>query len=95
MASESIKIPLSEQEGAFVEIFPDELPTDFNVVADLLQADCAPLQVWRQTAVQYYRQGFIAEFEFILNDILEDGMTRKCLLVSLCVFMCRDLSYVI
>lgn len=46
----SIKIPI-ENSNEFVEIFPDELPTDVNDVLEVLRAEFAPLKIWRAVAV--------------------------------------------
>ena len=70
----ALVIPLNSKPGSFIEFFPDELPSDFNEICDLLGAEFAPLSTWHQTAVEYYRQGCSQEFELILKEIV-DGIT--------------------
>ena len=72
--SSALIIPLHSQQGTAIEFFPDELPSDFNDICDILSAEFAPLSSWHQTAVEYYRQGSVQEFELILKDIV-DGLT--------------------
>ncbi|RYG58463.1 hypothetical protein EON64_21295 [archaeon] len=66
----SIKIPLVNDQSC-VEIFPDELPVDVNDIIDVLRSELAPLRVWRNCAVEYYRKGDLLGFDAILSDILE------------------------
>ena len=70
--SGSIVIPLLSREDTHIEFFPDELPTDFNDLADTLRAEYAPLTAWREAALEYYRQGFFSEFESILKEIVDE-----------------------
>ena len=72
----TIRIPLGDNVSASecVFIFPDELPAgdlDYNDIIDLLRSVLAPLKLWRSCAVEYYRQGFRTEFEYLLNEIIE------------------------
>ena len=72
----TIRIPLGDNASATecVCIFPDELPAgdlDYNDIIDLLRSVLAPLKLWRTCAVEYYRQGFRTEFEYLLNEIIE------------------------
>ena len=72
----TIRIPLGDNASATecVFIFPDELPAgdlDYNDIIDLLRSVLAPLKLWRSCAVEYYRQGFRTEFEYLLNEIIE------------------------
>ena len=73
----SIVIPLQSRTDTVIEFFPDELPHDSNHLADILRAEFAPLTAWRQSAVEYYRQGFFAEFEAILKEIVDGICTQS------------------
>lgn len=46
----SLRVPIVDSTS-FVEIFPDELPSDVNDLLDVLKAEYAPLKVWREAAV--------------------------------------------
>lgn len=48
----SIRIPLQDKSG-FFEVFPDELPEDFNDIVDVLKAVFAPLSTWSSSAVSH------------------------------------------
>lgn len=49
----SLCIPIAGSEGSdFVEVFPDELPTDVNDLLDVLKAEVAPLKIWKEAAVR-------------------------------------------
>jgi hypothetical protein len=80
----SIHIPIANS-AEYVQIFPDELPSDANEVIDVLKAECAPLKIWRAVAVsslsvslsishlsqvEYYRQGEYQNFELVLSEIV-------------------------
>lgn len=51
-----------------VEVFIDELPEDVRDLLDLLRAEVAPLDIWHQFAVEYYRQGRKDAFREILKE---------------------------
>jgi len=71
-AHNAIIIPLNSQQGTVIEFFPDELPSDFNDLKDVLRAEFAPLVAWRQSAVEYYKQNFYSEFEWLLKEIIQE-----------------------
>lgn len=65
----SLRIPISSSSD-FVEIFPDEIPSDVNSLLDVLRAEYAPLKIWRAAALEYYRQGQLENFSEVLNEIV-------------------------
>ena len=69
----TIRVPLPGATESVI-IFPEELPVkddcDHTDVIDLLRSVMAPLKLWRSCAVEYYRQGFRTEFEYVLNEII-------------------------
>eukprot|EP01041_Mallomonas_annulata_P003009 gene3009-5892_t len=73
---QSIKIPFGEEKSNYVEVFPDEIPSDVNDLIDVLRAEFAPIKIWKDTAdsilrqVEYYRQGLHKEFHLVLNEII-------------------------
>eukprot|EP01035_Chromulina_nebulosa_P019023 gene19023-24843_t len=72
----SIIIPFLEKDGVteVAEVFADELPlddADFNGLIDVLRSELCPLKVWRDCALEYYRQGFKEGFDVMLHEIVE------------------------
>eukprot|EP00752_Nemacystus_decipiens_P002121 g2024.t1 len=65
-----IRIPVRGAQQT-VEVYTEELPSDYNDVVDVLKAEIAPLDIWLRFAVEYYRQGSEAHFRGILNEIIE------------------------
>lgn len=68
-----ITIPILN-ENTTVSLFPDEIPTgeaEYYDLINVLRAELAPLETWRNCAVEYYRQGFRTEFENVLSEIVE------------------------
>jgi tetratricopeptide (TPR) repeat protein len=65
----SLRIPISSSSD-FVEIFPDEIPSDVNSLLDVLRAEYAPLKIWRGAALEYYRQNQLENFNDVLNEIV-------------------------
>lgn len=63
----SITIPIDTTQ--FVEFYPDELPNDVYDLEEVLKDTMAPLSVWYTSAMEYYRQGMVPEFEYILEEI--------------------------
>ncbi|KAJ1439799.1 hypothetical protein B484DRAFT_427567, partial [Ochromonadaceae sp. CCMP2298] len=72
--SVGIRIPIlestSRQEKDRVIFYPDELPEDHNELTDVLRAVFAPIKVWRACALEYHRQGYDAQFEQLLIELL-------------------------
>ena len=66
----SIRIPVGSD---CVEFYPDELPTDVLELEDVLADSFAPLEAWHASALEYYRQGRLSEFEQLLEEISEAG----------------------
>jgi RNA polymerase-associated protein CTR9 len=52
----------------FVEVRADELPADTSVVTGILKSEAAPLSLWLQFAVEYYRQGQVPAFIEVLTE---------------------------
>jgi hypothetical protein len=51
----SLRIPIAGSDGSdFVEVFPDELPSDVNDLLDVLKAEVAPLKIWKEAAVRLF-----------------------------------------
>jgi len=67
MEERSIRIPLQEPAGEFVEVFASELPDEAEDLLFLLREERAPLPIWLQVATEYYRQRRLAQFEAILD----------------------------
>lgn len=67
----SIKIPISKTNETVV-IFLDELE-DLAVsdLLDILRGELAPLNVWKDCAVEYHRQNQNERFSMILEEIVE------------------------
>ncbi|CAM9206048.1 unnamed protein product [Ectocarpus sp. 13 AM-2016] len=65
-----IRIPVRGAQQT-VEVYTEELPSDYNDVVDVLKAEIAPLDIWLRFAVEYYRQGSEEHFRGILNEIIE------------------------
>eukprot|EP00638_Chattonella_subsalsa_P008943 CAMPEP_0117751552 /NCGR_PEP_ID=MMETSP0947-20121206/11048_1 /TAXON_ID=44440 /ORGANISM="Chattonella subsalsa, Strain CCMP2191" /LENGTH=1322 /DNA_ID=CAMNT_0005569965 /DNA_START=191 /DNA_END=4159 /DNA_ORIENTATION=- len=70
MDSGSILIPVRGSNEK-VEVFCDELPEDVADVIDILKAEIAPLDIWLQFAVEYYRQGREEHFRSILSEVVD------------------------
>lgn len=66
----SVKIPIDKSKDQHVILFLDEIQ-DYVVdeILDVLQRELAPLNVWRECALEYYRQGNDDNFQLVLNTI--------------------------
>jgi len=62
--------PDDTEEKDCVVFFPDELPEDHRILGDVLRGVFAPFKVWRICALEYHRQGFDAQFEQLLSEIV-------------------------
>mmetsp|Transcript_7346 Transcript_7346/g.31200 ORF Transcript_7346/g.31200 Transcript_7346/m.31200 type:complete len:1115 (+) Transcript_7346:42-3386(+) len=68
----SILIPVRDTDE-FVEVRIDELPEDCAVLLEILEGELAPLSVWLDVAVAYFKQGRTQAFLDILNKATEKG----------------------
>ena len=72
-ADRSIAIPIRGSEE-IVEVFVDDLPDDPTneegglSLIDVLRAEIAPLNIWLEFAIEYYRQGRVKQFKANLNE---------------------------
>ena len=76
MAQHSLVIPIHDSDEV-VEVRVDELPDDEGEVIEILQAELAPLDLWRQFAVEYYRQGRLDSYAKMLEPITNLHETRS------------------
>ena len=67
-----IRIPIKDQEET-VEVFLSELPDNSDSILEILKNEFAPLKVWIQFAIEYYKQGKEAQ----CINILEEGATDE------------------
>lgn len=67
------QIPI-KNSNEFVEVRADELPSDASVLLGILKGEQAPLSLWMQFAIEYYRRGQVASFLAILNEATEPSV---------------------
>ncbi|CAI9740736.1 polymerase-associated CTR9 homolog [Octopus vulgaris] len=65
MSAGSIEIPLRDTDEV-IELDLDQLP-DGEEVLNILRQEIAPLNIWVNLALEYYKQGFIEDFVKILE----------------------------
>ncbi|KAL0484227.1 RNA polymerase-associated protein CTR9 [Acrasis kona] len=63
----SIQIPVRDSDEV-VEVKISELPEEVDDVIGVLQAELAPLDIWIQFAIEYYKQNNEQNFEEIMNE---------------------------
>lgn len=68
----SINIPVRDSEEV-VEVKIDALPEEAGDITDILRAEIAPLNIWIQFAIEYYKQGKIQQFLEILQEACRPG----------------------
>eukprot|EP01125_Pyxidicula_operculata_P017886 TRINITY_DN6313_c0_g1_i2.p1 TRINITY_DN6313_c0_g1~~TRINITY_DN6313_c0_g1_i2.p1 ORF type:complete len:849 (-),score=179.17 TRINITY_DN6313_c0_g1_i2:41-2587(-) len=62
----AILVPLKDSDQ-YVSIPVDDLTDDPSLIMDLLKAESAPLSVWLECAVQYYKKNYLDAFKKILS----------------------------
>ncbi|CAG2109052.1 unnamed protein product, partial [Medioppia subpectinata] len=72
MARNTIEIPLKESADEVIELDLDELP-DCREVLQILQSETAPLSVWIQLALAYYKQNKEPDFVQLLESSRTDA----------------------
>lgn len=65
--SNSILIPVRDSEEV-VRVERDQLPDDVTDIIDILKAELAPLSIWLEFAIEYYKQGKVKQFQEILEE---------------------------
>jgi RNA polymerase-associated protein CTR9 len=66
-APTTFQIPI-RNSNEFVELRADELPNDASLLLGILKGEQAPLSLWMQFAIEYYRRGQVSSFLAILNE---------------------------
>jgi len=73
VGSEMILIPIRNSDQV-VEVKIAELPEDPTDIIDILKAELAPLDLWLQFAITYYKLGNIDAFKLILSEGTEPAI---------------------
>mmetsp|Transcript_30998 Transcript_30998/g.60472 ORF Transcript_30998/g.60472 Transcript_30998/m.60472 type:complete len:1199 (+) Transcript_30998:99-3695(+) len=68
----SLFIVVRESPDTAVEVPVQALPDTYDDVTDLLKSEVAPLQLWLEFAVAYYKQGKLTQFEEILKECTDE-----------------------
>lgn len=72
----AISIPIRNTDDVVVVKVSDLGETDVNDLLELLMAELAPLEVWHDFAVEYYRQGNVDSFLAILESGTDKEIDR-------------------
>lgn len=71
----SILIPVRDSEEV-VKVERDQLPDEASDIIDILKAELAPLSIWLEFALEYYKQGKVTQFQEILEEASAPGIIR-------------------
>lgn len=66
-ATTVFQIPI-KNSNEFVEVRADELPSDAAVLLGILKNEQAPLSLWLQFAIEYYRRGQVQSYLTIAGE---------------------------
>jgi RNA polymerase-associated protein CTR9 len=68
-----IRIPIAGTSEEVIEIQKDNLPSneEMDGLLGTLMAEMAPLNVWMQFAAEYYKQGKMAQFVTLMEEVTE------------------------
>lgn len=77
---DSLQILIPSNEYKHIHVFSDELPEDIEDILDALRSEVAPLSIWCQCAIEYYKQDNMRAFELVLLEILTAISNDKSIL---------------
>lgn len=85
----SFEIPVPAEMGGEPIVFTsDDLPDNVDGLLTVLSKAEAPLHVWHDIMLEYYRQGKPDAYEQILRKLLQESMFRYCTMVTPCKRRC-------
>ena len=74
---ECLFIPIRGSDDLVVKVKIDELPEDALDIIDILKAELAPLDLWFNFAISYYRQGKENQFLSIMVEGADPALDGK------------------
>jgi RNA polymerase-associated protein CTR9 len=84
----TILIPIKDSDNkVFIEVPVSELPQNAEEIIGVLRAEVAPLHVWLECAVNYYKQGNTEAFQAVLNVFTEKNIGMNHITMTFSYFI--------